>query len=63
MSKKTAEKKADKKAVLNVDLGEELLPLLFKHDVTFCWVKGHAGHEYNERCDRLAVEFYKKLTN
>lgn len=56
-------KKADKKAVLNVDLWEELLPLLFKHDVTFCWVKGHAGHEYNERCDRLAVEFYKKLTN
>ena len=54
-------KKADKKPVLNVDLWETLFPLLFKHDVTFCWVKGHAGHKYNERCDELAVNFYKNL--
>ena len=35
---------------------KKLLPLLEKHDVTFVWVKGHAGHPENERCDRLAVE-------
>ena len=48
--------KSDKKPALNVDLWERLLPLLEKHDVTFNWVKGHAGHPENERCDRLAVE-------
>lgn len=48
--------KSDKKPALNVDLWERLLPLLEKHKVTFNWVKGHAGHPENERCDRLAVE-------
>ncbi len=48
--------KSDKKPALNVDLWEQLLPLLEKHEVTFVWVKGHAGHPENERCDRLAVE-------
>lgn len=47
--------KADKKPALNVDLWERLLPLLSLHRVTVCWVKGHAGHPENERCDRLAV--------
>ncbi len=48
--------KSDKKPALNVDLWKQLLPLLEKHEVTFNWVKGHAGHPENERCDRLAVE-------
>jgi len=48
--------KSDKKPALNVDLWEKLLPLLETHEVTFVWVKGHAGHPENERCDRLAVE-------
>ena len=48
-------RKTDKKKALNVDLWEQLLPLLEKHDVTFNWVKGHAGHPENERCDKLAV--------
>ena len=48
--------KSDKKPALNVDLWEKLLPLLEKHKVDFIWVKGHAGHPENERCDRLAVE-------
>ena len=48
-------RKADKKPALNVDLWEQLLELLEKHNVTFNWVKGHAGHLENERCDRLAV--------
>lgn len=47
--------KSDKKPALNVDLWKQLLPLLEKHDVTFNWVKGHAGHPENERCDSLAV--------
>ena len=47
--------KSDKKKALNVDLWEELLFLLEKHNVTFNWVKGHAGHQENERCDELAV--------
>lgn len=40
---------------LNSDLWERLLNLLDIHDVTFNWVKGHAGHPENERCDELAV--------
>ncbi len=54
-------KKADKKPALNVDLWEKLLPLLDVHEVEFCWVKGHAGHPENERCDTLAVSYYKNL--
>lgn len=48
-------RKADKKPVLNVDLWKRLLPLLDEHAVTFEWIKGHAGHPENERCDELAV--------
>lgn len=54
-------KKADKKPALNPDLWEKLLSLLDIHDVDINWVKGHAGHPENERCDQLAVGFYKKL--
>ncbi len=54
-------RKADKKPALNVDLWEQLLPLLEKHRVTFVWVKGHAGHPENERCDKLAVNYYTNL--
>lgn len=58
---KNSWKKADKKPALNVDLWQKLLPLLETHSVTFKWVKGHDGHEYNERCDTLAVNEYLKL--
>ena len=51
-------RKADKKPALNVDLWEELLALLEEHEVEFIWVKGHDGHKYNERCDKLAVNQY-----
>ena len=47
--------KSDKKPALNRDLWEKLLKLLEIHEVSFVWIKGHAGHEENERCDRLAV--------
>lgn len=54
-------RKADKKPALNPDLWERLLDLFDYHEVTIDWVKGHAGHPENERCDKLAVEFYKRL--
>ncbi len=54
-------RKADKKPALNVDLWEQLLPLLQRHDVTFIWVKGHNGHPENERCDQLAVQYYSRI--
>ena len=53
--KKKGWKKSDGKMALNVDLWEKLLALLDVHKVEFVWIKGHDGHEYNERCDRLAV--------
>ncbi len=49
-----------KDKALNPDLWERLLDLLERHKVTFVWVKGHAGHPENERCDRLAVEQTEK---
>ena len=54
-------KKSDGSKALNVDLWEELLPLLDTHKVTFVWVKGHDGHPYNERCDKLATDFADSL--
>ena len=47
-------RKADKSQALNPDLWEELLSLVEKHEIEYVWVKGHAGHEYNERCDERA---------
>lgn len=46
--------KADKKPVLNVDLWQRLVPLLERHEVHLHWLRGHAGHKENERCDELA---------
>ena len=46
--------KSDKKPALNVDLWKRLLPLLATHKVRMLWLKGHAGHPENERCDVLA---------
>ncbi len=40
----------------NVDLWKMLLPLLKTYQPKFYWVKGHAGHPLNERCDALATE-------
>ncbi len=54
-------RKKDKKPALNADLWQQLLSLLEKHNVTFCWVKGHNAHPENERCDKLAVNEYSKL--
>ena len=63
--KKNGWKKADGKAVLNVDLWEELYSLTQTHEVTFHKVAGHADNELNNRCDELArnaiTEFRKSL--
>ncbi len=48
--------KGDKSPAKNPDLWERLLNLLDEHEVELVWLKGHAGHPENERCDKLAVE-------
>ena len=53
--------KADKKPALNVDLWEQLLPLLEYHEVHWHWVKGHAENAKNNRCDALAVAQSRKF--
>ena len=49
-------KKNKREKALNPDLWEKLLELCERHQVSFTWVRGHAGHKENERCDRLAVQ-------
>lgn len=53
--------KSDKKPVKNIELWEELLKYLEIHNIKFIKVKGHSDNEYNNRCDKLAVEAYKNL--
>ncbi len=48
-------KKSDGKTALNIPLWEELLTLCETHSLNIIWVKGHAGHPENERCDEMAV--------
>lgn len=48
-------KNAQKQPVKNVDLWKRLLSAKEPHEVKFVWVKGHAGHAENERCDELAT--------
>ena len=45
-----------KELASNIDLWKQMLQLCDHHQVEFFWVKGHAGHEWNERCDQLARE-------
>ena len=52
-------KNASKKPVKNVDLWLRLLTAMKPHEIELVWVKGHNGHEFNERCDKLAVESSK----
>lgn len=48
-------KNAKNEPVKNVDLWKRLLKAIEPHQVTWVWVKGHAGHPENERCDELAT--------
>ncbi|WP_136651784.1 ribonuclease HI [Paracoccus aeridis] len=52
--KKNGWKTADRKPVKNVDLWQRLDAAQARHDVTWAWIKGHAGHAENERADELA---------
>ena len=52
--KKNGWRTSDKKPVKNDDLWKELDALAQQHDIDWRWVKGHAGHEGNERADQLA---------
>lgn len=61
--KKKGWKRSNGEPALNPDLWDKLLNLSRVHDIDFVWVKGHAGHMENERCDRLAVSAYKALQN
>ena len=54
-------RKSDRGAVLNVDLWQKLVVLLDEHRVSFVWVRGHNGHPYNERCDKLATDYADSL--
>lgn len=49
--------------VQNVDLWKRLYEMLEKHNVIFNWIKGHAGHPENERCDLLAKNSYENSEN
>ena len=46
-----------KEELKNPDLWQRLYELTKTHEVKFVWVKGHAGHSYNERCDLLATTY------
>ena len=59
--KKRDWKTADRKPVKNVDLWQRLDEAAAGHDVSWHWVKGHAGHPENERADGLAREAIKAL--
>ena len=50
-----------KEELKNPDLWERLYELTTVHEMTYVWVKGHAGHEYNERCDKLATDYADSL--
>lgn len=54
-------KKSDGKPALNVDLWQQLLEEIRKHELEYVWIKGHAGHPENERCDAQAVKESEKF--
>ena len=53
--------KRGKDELKNPDLWARLHELTTHHDVSFVWVKGHNGHDYNERCDALATAYADSL--
>jgi ribonuclease HI len=64
--KRNGWKTADKKPVKNVELWQALDEAIQRHEITWHWVKGHAGHAENERADELArqgIEEMKKIAD
>ena len=58
--KKKGWSRGPKKPLKNVDLWKRLDAAAAKHEMTWSWVKGHAGNPMNERCDELAVSETEK---
>lgn len=52
---------SSKEPAKNPDLWEKLLSLLDEHEIKLVWLKGHAGHPENERCDKMAVAESQKF--
>lgn len=61
--KKNGWKTADKKPVKNMDLWMELDTALANHEIKWHWVKGHSGHDGNDRADALAVKGVMEIKN
>ena len=59
--KKNGWKTATKKPVKNKDLWIELDDLITKHNISWEWVKGHAGNKYNEKADYLARRYIQEI--
>ena len=59
--KRNGWKTAGKQPVKNADLWMALESAASRHTVTWCWVKGHAGHDLNERCDELVKTAMRKI--
>jgi len=53
--------KRDFKKVKNIDLWKDYIEVSFKHKVKATWVRGHDGHEENERCDKLARDYAEMI--
>ncbi|MCF8009989.1 MAG: ribonuclease HI [Clostridiales bacterium] len=52
-------KKSNNEPAKNIDMWTKILELASIHNIKWVWVKGHADNEYNNRCDKLAVEAIK----
>jgi ribonuclease HI len=61
--KRNGWKTADKKPVKNADLWQRLDAAVGRHTVRWHWVRGHAGHDLNERADELAREAIAEIKN
>ena len=59
--KRNGWRKADKKPALNPDLWDALLTVTAPHVIHYQWIRGHAGHPENERCDAMAVAESQKF--
>ena len=59
--KRNSWRTSDKKPVKNQDLWMELDKLAAEFPITWAWIKGHAGNEYNERCDALTQKAIASL--
>ena len=59
--KRNGWRKGDKKPALNPDLWDALLQATEPHVIHYHWIKGHAGHPENERCDAMAVAESQKF--